>query len=95
MISPLSLSPTTSSLNAAAGASAPAPGSPGEISGLFLQLLTAQLKSQSPLDPLNPQDFLNQLIQLNTLDQISQIRALLAGAGTSSAAAPGVSKSSF
>jgi flagellar basal-body rod modification protein FlgD len=45
---------------------------------LFLQLLTAQLKTQSPLDPVDPNQFVGQLVQLNTLDQIAQIRQLLA-----------------
>jgi flagellar basal-body rod modification protein FlgD len=44
---------------------------------LFLQLLTAQLKSQSPLDPVDPTQFVGQLVQMNTLDQIAQIHQLL------------------
>ncbi len=44
---------------------------------MFLQLLVAQLKSQSPLDPVDPNQFVGQLAQFNTLDQIMQIRGLL------------------
>ena len=44
---------------------------------VFLKLLVAQLKSQSPLDPVDPNQFIGQLTQFNTLDQIMQIRELL------------------
>jgi len=43
----------------------------------FLQLLTEQLKSQSPFDPVDPTQFVGQLVQFNTLDQLIQIRQLL------------------
>lgn len=46
-------------------------------SDMFLQLLTAQLKNQSPLDPVDPNQFVNQMVQLNTLNQIVSIRQLL------------------
>ena len=57
------------------------------VSDLFLQLLTTQLKAQSPADPVDPTAFVGQLIQFNSLDQLTQIRQLLA-AKTSSQAAP-------
>ena len=44
---------------------------------MFLQLLTTQLKNQSPLDPMDPTAFVGQLVQFNTLDQLIQIRELL------------------
>jgi len=49
----------------------------GGTNDMFLQLLTAQLKSQSPLDPLDPTQFVGQLTQFNSLDQLMQIRSLL------------------
>jgi flagellar basal-body rod modification protein FlgD len=52
---------------------------------IFLQLLTEQLKAQSPFDPVDPTQFVGQLVQFNTLDQLIQIRQLLQQAtGTTS-----------
>jgi flagellar basal-body rod modification protein FlgD len=39
----------------------------------FLQLLTAQLQNQDPLNPLNSQDFTSQLAQLSTVSGIQQL----------------------
>lgn len=44
---------------------------------MFLKLLMAQLKSQSPIDPVDPNQFVGQLVQFNSLDQLIQIRQLL------------------
>jgi len=46
-------------------------------SDMFMQLLVTQLKNQSPLDPVDPNQFVNQLVQFNTLNQIIDIRSLL------------------
>ena len=43
-------------------------------SGAFLTLLIAQLRSQSPFDPMDPVQFVNQLVQFNMLDQTIRIR---------------------
>jgi flagellar basal-body rod modification protein FlgD len=48
-----------------------------QTSDMFLQLLMAQLKSQSPLDPVDPNQFVGQLVQFNTLSQIIGIHDLL------------------
>jgi flagellar basal-body rod modification protein FlgD len=48
-----------------------------DTNNMFMQLLTAQLKNQSPLDPVDPMQFTTQLVQFNMLDQLAQIRALL------------------
>ena len=53
-----------------------------DTNGMFLKLLMAQLKSQSPLDPVDPNQFVGQLVQFNTLDQIMQIRQLVEDAVT-------------
>lgn len=47
------------------------------VSDTFLQLLVSQLKNQSPLDPVDPNQFVGQLVQFNTLNQIIGIRDLL------------------
>jgi len=51
----------------------------------FLTLLIAQLRSQNPFQPMDPMEFVNQLVQFNLLDQTIRIRLALesqAGAGT-------------
>jgi len=56
-----------------------------ETDNMFLTLLTEQLKSQSPFDPVDPEQFVGQLVQFNTLDQLMQIRQILQeGLGVSS-----------
>jgi len=53
----------------------------------FMQLLITQLKNQSPLDPVDPNQFVNQLVQFNTLNEIIGIRQVIqqyAGTGTQS-----------
>src|SRR5215469_4093379 len=44
---------------------------------MFMQLLTAQLQNQSPLDPVDPMQFTSQLVQFNMLDQLTQINSAL------------------
>jgi len=59
----------------------------------FITLLTTQLQAQDPLNPLDPNQMVNELTTMNTLQQIMQIRqdldALLAVAKGSGGAAPG------
>ena len=57
-----------------------------DTNDMFLKLLTAQLKNQSPLSPVDPMQFTSQLVQFNMLDQLTQIRSLLQSAGGSSRA---------
>jgi flagellar basal-body rod modification protein FlgD len=44
---------------------------------MFLTLLTAQLKNQSPLNPVDPMQFTSELVQFNMLDQLTQINNVL------------------
>jgi flagellar basal-body rod modification protein FlgD len=58
----------------------------------FAQLLVAQLKSQDPLNPMDPTQFVSQLVGLNTLNAVTSIYQLLQGLATiggQSAAASG------
>jgi len=58
-------------------------------SDAFLTLLVAQLRAQNPLEPLNPNEFVAQLVQFNTLEQIIGIRqALETSDGTAPVASP-------
>ena len=51
--------------------------SSGVTNDMFMQLLVTQLKNQSPLDPVDPNQFVNQLVQFNTLNEIIGIRQLI------------------
>ena len=52
--------------------------SPGvDLTNTFLQLLTTQLKNQSPLDPLDPNQFVVQLAQFDSLGELTQIQELM------------------
>ncbi len=41
---------------------------------MFLTLLITQLRNQNPLEPLNANEFVNQLLQFNVLEQLIGIR---------------------
>jgi flagellar basal-body rod modification protein FlgD len=48
----------------------------------FLTLLTAQLKNQDPLKPMDNAEFLGQMAQFSTVSGIEQINATLSGFGS-------------
>lgn len=75
--------PTMSRLDATTGSSstpsAPTAQDPSNLTGNdFITLLVAQLKSQDPTSPMDPTQFVNQLVSFNTLQQIIAIRQELA-----------------
>ncbi len=41
---------------------------------MFLTLLITQLRTQNPMEPLNANEFVNQLVQFNALEQLIGIR---------------------
>ena len=41
----------------------------------FITLLTAQLKAQDPLSPMDPDQMVNELTSINSLQQLVQIKA--------------------
>lgn len=45
----------------------------------FLQLIATELQAQDPTNPLDPSQFMGQLVQFDTLDQVTGIYSLLAG----------------
>src|SRR5438270_2694054 len=61
--------------NSASGTSA-LPTSQG-LNDMFLQLLVAQLQHQSPLEPMDPTQFVGQLAQFSELSEVTQINQLL------------------
>jgi flagellar basal-body rod modification protein FlgD len=56
----------------------------------FMKLLVVQLRSQNPMEPMDPNQFMDQLVQFNTLEQLIDIRQILQ-AGISNSAAPNTS----
>lgn len=65
-----SKSPSSSSASASSSAT-------GGLDTTFLQLLSAQLKSQSPINPLDPNQFVAQLAQFQSLSELTQIDQLM------------------
>jgi flagellar basal-body rod modification protein FlgD len=49
---------------------------------LFITLLTAQLQAQDPLNPMSPQDMVNQLTQVSSLQQLISINQTLTNLST-------------
>jgi len=49
----------------------------GGMDGMFMQLLITQLQNQDPLSPMDPSTFVNQLVGVNSLDQLTQINQVL------------------
>jgi flagellar basal-body rod modification protein FlgD len=61
----------TTSINTAVASSTGTSGAAGaeELTDQFLTLLVAQLKNQDPTNPMDNQDFVSELAQLQSLDQ--------------------------
>jgi len=49
---------------------------------LFISLLTAQLQAQDPLNPMSPQDMVNQLTEVSSLQQLVNINQTLTNIST-------------
>lgn len=49
----------------------------------FMQLLLAQLRNQNPLDPVQDKDFMSQLTQLNSFQELQKMTKLLQAQGKS------------
>lgn len=70
-----------------AGANSTAPKSKAEEQqNQFLQLLVAQLKGQDPLDPKDGTEFISQLAQFSSLEELISIRTTLDNISKTSAA---------
>ena len=64
--------PAATQLNASSSTTANANNQLGPNS--FITLLTAQLRAQDPLNPMDPSQMVNQLTQINSLQQLIQIQ---------------------
>jgi len=84
---------TSGSSATSSSSSSTASSSNTEISqSSFLQLIATELQAQDPTNPLDPSQFMGQLVQFDTLDQVTGIYNLLANgsnvAGGSGATTP-------
>ena len=61
----------------------------------FLSLLVTQLKEQNPLDPTDGTQFVTQLAQFSSLNELVNIRATLQGFGQTAAASAGTATNPF
>jgi flagellar basal-body rod modification protein FlgD len=48
-----------------------------DLTNTFLQLLSVQLQNQSPLDPVDPNQFTVELAQFDSLGELTQIQELM------------------
>ena len=69
---------TTNTIGAASGAPPERPSNQvllGDQTGLntFLQLLVTQIRNQDPLNPQDPTDFVSQLAQFSSLEQLLEM----------------------
>jgi flagellar basal-body rod modification protein FlgD len=46
----------------------------GDSSSMFMQLLLAQLQNQDPMSPMDGNQLASQMVQLNLLDEVTQIQ---------------------
>ncbi len=69
--------------DASGGAAGALPSSDG-LNDMFLRLLVAQLQNQSPLNPMDPTQFVGQLAQFSELSEITHIKHLLQDKATPS-----------
>ena len=76
-ISPLSYTQTnqanSASNNSSSGSNSNAPGGVVANESTFLQLLVAQLKNQDPLSPTDSTQFVGELAQFSSLEQLTNI----------------------
>lgn len=85
-ISPLSYTQTNQP-----SSSSSTPSAPGGVvanESTFLTLLVAQLKNQDPLSPTDSTQFLGQLAQFSSLEQLTNINKNVGALVTDKAAAP-------
>lgn len=77
MQSPTPLIASDTSSSGTSSASSSTQSTPSNTLGpdSFITLLTAQLQAQDPLSPMDPDQMVSELTSINTLEQITQVRA--------------------
>jgi len=79
MLQPAAPTASKSSANAAAATSSSSSSTaPGvDLTNTFLQLLSVQLENQSPMNPVDPNQFVTQLATFDSLGELTQIQSLM------------------
>lgn len=67
----------TTAVKTASTTSAASSGISGLNGGEFMQILLAQLRNQNPLEPMDDQQLIGQMTQLNSLEELQKINATL------------------
>src|SRR3984957_10578673 len=75
---PMSSSAASTSAATNSSSSSSSSSDPGvDLTNTFLQLLSVQLENQSPLNPVDPNQFVAQLAQFDSLGELTQIQELM------------------
>ena len=84
----MNISQLAQAVNSGTGASSsPAPNN--QLTGNdFITLLVTQLQEQDPSNPVDPTQFVTQLVQFNTLEQVMQINQILQNYAASAGSNP-------
>ena len=80
---------TAASLTGTSGTTLQQPSKAEEQKSQFLKLLVAQLKGQNPLDPKDGTEFITQLAQFSSLEELINIRTALEKLQNLTTATPG------
>ena len=76
----MNVSPVPTTNQTASSTSSSSSSSTSSSDGLdtmFMQLLLTQLQNQDPLSPMDSSTFVGQLVEVNSLEQVTQINQLL------------------
>src|ERR1700690_229708 len=73
-------SPSAAASTSSSSSSSTDPGV--DLTSTFLQLLSVQLQNQSPIDPVDPNQFVTQLATFDSLGELTQIQELMQTLGT-------------
>jgi flagellar basal-body rod modification protein FlgD len=87
-----SMSLATSQTSNAKNATSTASGDPGDATisaNDFLSLLVTEMQNQDPTADTDPNEYINQLVNVNSLEQLIQINQTLSSAATTTGATPG------
>ncbi len=68
------------------GSTTPTTSTTSDTSSVFMQLLLAQLQNQDPMSPMDGNQLASQMVQLNLLDEVTQIQQDVAQLGSTPAA---------
>lgn len=75
---PMSSSAASTSAATNSSSSSSSSSDPGvDLTNTFLQLLSVQLENQSPLNPVDPNQFVTQLATFDSLGELTQIQSLM------------------